>query len=61
MDVGAVLVILTLNLHVEYISREKSKNVWTKKMKEVYKRDLGFLEAALACGANVPGNYSNGH
>ena len=32
-----------------------------KKMKEVYKRDLGFLEAALACGANVPGNYSNGH
>ena len=29
-------------------------------MKEVYKRDLGFLEAALACGANVPGNYSNG-
>jgi len=30
-------------------------------MKEVYKRDLGFLEAALACGANVPGNYSNGH
>ena len=30
-------------------------------MKEVYKRDLGFLEAALACGANVPGNYLNGH
>ena len=30
-------------------------------MKEIYKRDLGFLEAALACGANVPGNYSNGH
>ena len=61
VDVGAVLVILTLNLHIEYISREKSKNVSTKKMKEVYKRDLGFLEAALACGANVPGNYSNGH
>ena len=27
-------------------------------MKEVYKRDLIFLEAALACGANTPGYYS---